>query len=438
MAKQPNILLFVIHDLGTRLGCYEVPSVKTPHLDRLAREGVLFENHFTPSPYCSPSRGSLISGQYPHVNGLMGLVNLGWDWKSGNRTIAQHLGEAGYETYLFGLQHEAQDVKRLGFDHVSDQTLSRRCKKVAPLVADFLKQQSTSAEKPFYARVGFSEAHRDYASYEKQDPATVTLPPFLKDTPGAREDMAMCDGSIMEMDESIGLILEALQASGQADNTLVIFTVDHGLAFPGAKGTLYDAGLRVALLARWPGGIQAGQRVTHLTSHVDLLPTLAEIAGAPPPEGIQGRSFAPLFAGASMSHREFIFAEKNTTYGDVKRCLRTRSYKYIINYDEGPSLHLASDIEMSLTRRDLGDAHLKPRAKTELYDLKTDPLERNNLSGQAQYQDTEANMANRLAQYQQQTNDPILHGPLQRPAEEAPLMKKVRDRVSRVRAERGW
>ena len=144
--QRPNVLMIVVHDLGTRLGCYGYDSVVSPHLDALAADGVRFEKNFCTAPYCSPSRGAIITGKYPHVNGLMHNVNLGWNWDPANTTLAKALGGSGYETFLLGYQHEARPdrLKDLGFQDVSDMAKGHRCASVAPRVADFLKNARES------------------------------------------------------------------------------------------------------------------------------------------------------------------------------------------------------------------------------------------------------------------------------------------------------
>ena len=434
MSQRPNILLIITHDLGTHLGCYGGASVQTPALDALASEGVRFENHFCTAPYCSPSRGAIFTGRYPHSNGLMGLVNLGWDLPEPSATLAQMLAGSGYATFLFGLQHEVRDAERLRsyFHHVSDRSTGVSCDTVAPQVVDFLETRDKAHGRPFYARVGFSEVHRPYERYDPDDPDSVTVPPYLEHTPGARQDIAMFQGSVRRMDGAVGRILDALDRSGLRENTMVIFTTDHGIAFPRAKATLYDPGLRTSLIIHRPDGIAQGRTMREMVSNIDLLPSLLDAAGVPAPDHIQGRSFWELLNGNPYTPNEQIFAEKNTTPDDVKRCIRTTRHKYIRNYDEGPMLQLPTDIEASLTRRDMGDDHLSPRPPVELYDLEADPLEMNNLAGQAEMQKIEQDLAGRLTRVLDETDDPILQGAIPRPPDEAELLRRARERVKRA------
>ena len=436
---RPNILLIMVHDLGAHLGCYGVPGVPSPRLDHFACEGVRFGQQFCSAAFCSPSRGAILTGKYPHANGLMGLVNLGWDLPAANVTLDQALGRAGYETYLFGLQHEVKDVERLStlFDHVSDRTAGSACETVADQVTDFLGQARGDACPPFYARIGFSEVHRPYERYPAAAADSVTVPAHLQDTPGARQDLAMFHGAVGAMDTAVGRILDALEAAGRRDNTLVIFTTDHGIAFPGAKATLYDAGLRTALLMRWPTGFVGGRTCDAMLSNTDLLPTVLQAVDASVPDGVMGHSFWPLLTETPYTPHERIFAEKSTQPDDLKRAVRTRRHKYIRNFDPGPVLALPTDIEISLTRRDMGDTHLAPRPPVELYDLAADPLERDNLAGRPEHADIERALAAELGRFLSDTADPVVAGTIERPPEEAEIVARNQERVRRIRQERG-
>ena len=287
--------------------------------------------------------------------------------------------------------------------------------------------------RPFYARVGFSEVHRPYERYSADDPESVTVPPYLCDTPGARRDVAMFHGSIRFMDQHIGNILDALGRSGLSKSTIVVFTTDHGVAFPRAKATLYDPGLRTALIVRWPEGVAGGRTVRELVSNIDLLPSLSDAVETPTPTDVQGRSFWNLLCGGAYTPNQEIYAEKNTSFNDIKRCTRTDRFKYIRNYDKGPLLGLPTDIEASLTRRDMGDDHLAPRPPVEFYDLEKDPLEMDNLAGRPGTREIENDLASRLDRFLVETNDPVLHGPIPRPPEEAEIVRRILRSVKRAK-----
>ena len=437
---RPNVLMIVVHDLGTYLGCYGNASVCSARLDGLAAEGVRFTRNFAAAPFCSPSRASIVTGRWPHCHGLMGLVNLGWDLPEAAVTDARRFAAAGYETFLFGLQHEVKDVARLGFEHAGP-TGSRRCEAVAAAVVEHLRGRG-AGDRPFYARVGFVEVHRLGSSWDEYlpdgpDPAEVDVPPYLADTPGARRDLAGLGGAVRRMDAAVGTILDALAESGLADDTLVVFTTDHGPPLPRAKATLYDAGLNTALLMRWPTALPGGRVLNEMISNIDLLPTLLDAAGVDAPADVQGRSFLPLLRGGAFEGDDAVFAEKNTSPADVKRCIRTERWKYIRNLDEGPALLLPLDVETGAVRRDMGDAHLAPRPPVELYDLAADPLEQNNLAGGPAAADIERDLSARLEEWMRRTGDPALAGPIRRPPAEAELFRRACDHHGIAPAVRG-
>ena len=271
----PNIVIVITHDTGRHLGTYG-RRVATPSLDRLAAEGVLFEQAFCPAPQCSPSRASLLTGLMPHRHGLIGLAHRGFRLHPDalQRTLPRLLGDAGYRTHLFGFQHEAADPHELGYQQVVQPppTGSRPhlCRDVAPAAAEIL---ASRPKEPFFAMVGFEETHRPF---EPTDTSLddIQVLDFLPDTPVVRRDIADLEEAVRQADAAIGQLLTALDRSGLADRTLFIYTTDHGIAFPGAKGTLFDPGIEIGLVARGPGGFSGGRRLPGLASNVDLFPTI--------------------------------------------------------------------------------------------------------------------------------------------------------------------
>lgn len=427
-STQPNIILITAHDLGTHLGCYGWdPAISTPSLDRLSEQGVRFTNHFCTAPYCSPSRGAMLTGRYPHVNGLMGLVNLGWEIPEDNPFLPKALGQAGCQTSLFGFQHVTTDPTRLGYHHIVQEG-GHSCQNVCPRVVEAIEQ--VDRETPFFYEIGFSEVHRPFGNLERLHTGeeNVIPLPFLEDTPGHRLDLAAFYEHLRRLDTSVGTILDALDRQGLRNNTLVIFTTDHGIAFPRAKATLYDAGIRTALLLRWPDGFNGGRTISSMWSNVDLFATVAEIADAPVDTPINGRSYVAALRETDDAGRAHIFAEKNTTIGDAKRCVRSAHHKLIKNFDEGPLLALPTDIEVTATRRDMGEAHTRPRPPIELYDLDEDPLEQHNLAGLEDYRVIERTLDAELNRVMEETSDPLLLGPVPRPTGEASIMEDIRSK----------
>ncbi|HID29629.1 MAG TPA: sulfatase, partial [Desulfobacterales bacterium] len=250
----PNILYIICHDLGQQLSCYGDQSVTSPNLDRLAEEGVRFENYFCAATPCSPSRGCIMTGRYAHNNGLTGLVNAGWDMPERETTIVDYLNEAGYNTYQIGFQHERRDPLKNRYKHSESDIAG--CEVVADRVAEFLRAAAVK-EQPFYLNTGFSEVHLpfDRKEYVPDNPDDVYVPSYLPDNKYVRQELANFHGSIKFMDEAVGKIVRALNESQLGKNTVVIFTTDHGMAFPRAKSTLYDSGIKTALIMKFPEGM---------------------------------------------------------------------------------------------------------------------------------------------------------------------------------------
>lgn len=420
MASQPNVLVITCHDLGRQLGCYGA-DVETPAIDRLAAAGARFERSFAAAPQCSPSRGAMSTGRYPHRNGLMGLVHRGWDLDPDERTMPAYCADAGYETYLFGLQHEATDPARLGYEHVHDES------RAAPAVSTAFADAVETLEPPWFAGVGFFETHRPFGNdvHEPPDPATIDLPGFLPDEPGIREDLAEMIADVRLVDDAVDRILGALEAAGRAEDTLVLFAADHGIAFPRAKSTCLDGGIEIPLLARHPGLVEPDTTVEQLVSNVDVLPTILELIGEPIPEDLDGRSFRPALEGDQTDPRSHVFAEQTWhVRPSPTRAVRTDRYKYIQNY----MTHLPRAGKED--RRD---------PEEELYDLRADPHERSNLLSDEPFtrrgqeppavdleptvEEVYRSLRHRLQEWMRRTEDPIAAGVL-------PLSNHDRDRFA--------
>lgn len=414
MSKAPNLLFIITHDLGRHLGCYGNNSINTSNINNLAEDGVVFDNYFTTSPLCSPSRGSIVTGKYPHCHGLIGLAHLGWGLNDGEKTMAHYFKDAGYSTHLFGMQHETHNPVELGYDTVQHKRVL--CQDVVPLVNDFLRHKAYNGDnnKPFFAMVGFEETHRPYPKelYEYDNPDEVEVPPYLPDNHLVREDIAQFHGSIRKMDRYVGEILDTLEELRLKDNTIIVFTTDHGIAFPRAKSTLYDTGIGTALIISWKKALQGGRKCSELLCSIDLLPTLLELAGIVTNNEIQGKSFASWLKNYEFTGREEIFAEKSwhDSY-DPMRCIRTNKYKYIRNFLPGPLLVFPGDIAESLSRKTLGDHPISTaRPEEELYDLAKDPDELCNLAGRPEYEEVRLQLKEKLRNWMEQTEDPLLKG----------------------------
>ncbi|BBX64726.1 sulfatase [Mycobacterium saskatchewanense] len=411
--RKDNVLIVHWHDVGRYLGAYGHPDVSSPHLDRLAAEGVLFTRAHATAPLCSPSRGSLFTGRYPQTNGLLGLAHHGWEYRSGVRTLPQILSESGWYAALFGMQHETSYPKRLGFDEFD--VSNSYCDYVVDKAADWLRDSSENlAGQPFLLTAGFFETHRPYPRdrYEPAESAGVELPDYLPDTPEVRDDVADFYGAIAAADAATGRLLDALAATGLDEGTWVVFFTDHGPAFPRAKSTLYEAGTGIGMIIRPPTRRRVAPRVyDELFSGVDLVPTLLDLLGVRVPPDVDGVSHArALWAPQPTPIRDHVYAGK--TYHDSYdpiRAIRTKDYSYIENYARRPLLDLPLDIEESPSGMAVAPFIGDPRPDRELYDLRADPTETTNLlaDGDSDADAIAADLAVRLHEWRQRTGDVI-------------------------------
>jgi arylsulfatase A-like enzyme len=431
---RPNILYLHSHDTGRYIQPYG-HQVPTPNIQRLADQGLLFREAFSAASSCSGSRAALLTGQVPHSNGMIGLAHRGFRLDDPSRHLVNTLRGAGYWTALVGEQHVSEDPEELGYDLVVDGDTSHVAT-VAPAAVEVIRE--LSPQQPFFLSVGFFETHREYFEPTSVRDALYSQPPEnLPDTPQTRHDMAAFKASARHLDQGVGAVLNALDEREIADETLVILTTDHGLAFPGAKATLYDRGLGVLLIMRGPGGFHGGRVSDALISQIDLFPTICEIAGAAVPAWAQGRSMLPLLRRGVSEINEQVFAE--ITYHvayEPQRAVRTKRWKYIrrfgerrlpvlANVDDGPSKDLL--VEAGWAER--------PLPREELHDLVFDPAESHDLAPDPTYADVLDDMRERLESWMRDTEDPLMLGdvpapegaivndPDQRSAAEAPALE---------------
>jgi arylsulfatase A-like enzyme len=422
--RRPNILYIHSHDTGRYVQPYG-HAIPTPNVQRLAEQGVLFRQAFSAAPTCSPSRAGLLTGQCAHSSGMLGLAHRGFSLRDYSQHLVHTLREAGYYSALVGIQHIAQDPAVIGYDRVI-QPVNNYVKGVrgtvctvenaAPAAVDFL---SSGPSQPFFLSVGYYETHTEFHPPGPAEDPRYTLPPHaLPDTPETRQDMAAFKATARVLDQGIGAVLDALDANGLADDTLVICTTDHGIGLPGMKCHLTDHGIGVMLTMRGPGGFSGGQVCDGMVSHVDIFPTLCEVLEIAPPPWLQGRSMMPLIRGEVEQINEEVFAE--VTYHaayEPQRAVRTHRWKYIRRYDDRhrPVLTNCDDLpskEMWLSHG-WRERHVPPE---ELYDLIFDPNESHNLAGDPAFAEVLGEMRGRLDRWMQATDDPLLRGPVPAPS----------------------
>lgn len=404
----PNIVFLISDDHSVPdLGCYGNPHVRTPRLDRLASEGMRFTNAFVTSPQCSPNRSAIFTGCTPHTINTSRLHTPMPPWET---TVLDLLQQRGYFTGIFRKHHQGQGFQqKLDFYGGND----------APFTAFVDK---LPAGRPFFLQFGSTDPHRPYAAgavTPAHDPQKVTVPPYLPDDPAVRKDLALYYDEIARFDTECGALLDLLRERGLLENTLVIVTGDNGLPFPRAKGTLYDPGIQVPMIAWWPGKIAPGAVRDELMSHVDLTPTWLEAAGIAPPAKMQGRSFLPLLRGQSYTPRQAIYCERNwhDTY-DPMRCVRTANFKLIFNARPELGYRPSWDLEDSPSwaaiqrwarRGGLSQQQTRllesSRPALEFYDLRNDRAEFDNAIDRNELQAEVLRHRDLLSQWMHETYD---------------------------------
>lgn len=425
-AQQPlNILLITADDLGDQLGCYGDTVAKTPYLDRLATEGTRFTRAYVTQASCSPSRSSILTGLYPHQNGQLGLVNFNYSIHPGTPNVFGLLKKAGYRTGILGKLHVAPEDE-FPFDTKElDPGPTREPDWVEKHAAEFF---NAPGDAPFFLMLNLLDPHRPFVRQVESSPAHPLGPedvqpfPFAPaDTPAIREAIADFYNCVLRIDDIMGRVLEALRASGKAENTLVIFVSDHGPPFTRAKATCYEAGVRVPFIVHWPGA-PAGQTSDALISTIDLMPTLLDAAGAPAPQGLPGKSLGPLLRGEKTEWRDSILTEYTAhgrNYYFPRRAVSDVRYQLIENLTPGRA-NLTVEIDgspiwkayrngepISDEARKMIEQAVNPPA-FELYDLERDPHEAHNLADDPAAAETLRRMQAELLAWRKRTDDPAL------------------------------
>jgi N-sulfoglucosamine sulfohydrolase len=413
--RPPNILYVHSHDTGRVVQPYGF-QVPTPNIQMLADQGVLFRQAFCAAPTCSGSRASLLTGLYCHNNGMEGLAHRGWELNDYGQHWVHTLRGAGYHSILVGEQHISKDPAVIGYDEIV-KVETNKAGDVAPLTIDALRAARNTG-KPWFMSVGFFETHRDFAAPTSVRDTLYSLPPGnLPDDPATRRDMAEFKASVRSLDQGIGAVLHALHDLHLVDDTLVICTTDHGVAFPGSKGTLTDRGTGVMMIMRGPGAFGGGKVIDQPVTHLDVYPTLCDVAGVDHPDWLQGKSLLPLLRREVETLHEATFAEMtyHAAY-EPQRSARTERWKYIRRFDDYPGPVLANCDDSASKEIWLAAGWADRRVPREqLYDLVLDPNEQNNLAADPVAREALEAMRARLDAWMRETDDPLLDGPVEPP-----------------------
>ncbi len=415
----PNIVLIIADDVSWNdFGCYGNEVVKTPNIDRLAREGLRFDNVYVTASSCSPSRCSIISGKYPHSNGAAELhtplpgteIPFPLLLRQNNYYTAQagkwHMGEDTYRAF------DRNTDKKFGFDNGDGgQNYWVSCLKERP------------KNKPFFFWLASYDAHRSWGAdtfHITHNPQEVTVPVYYADTPETREDIASYYNEIARFDYYVGKVRNELEEQGVIDNTVIIVMADNGRPFPRDKTRVYDSGMKTPFIVFWPEGItHRGASSSSLISAVDIAPAILDIAGIKPPEEYQGISFLPVIKNPLAEMRNVVFSEHNWhDYEAHERMARTKDFLYVYNARPklancGPADVKRSPSQAALEQvRDQGklthaqtDIFITPRPCEELFDVRTDPLQLLNLASIPEYQEELKKMRVLLKNWQFNTGD---------------------------------
>ncbi len=427
---RPNILLCIADDWAFgHAGVYGDKVVQTPTFDRVARQGVLFTHAFSAAPSCTPSRAAILTGQAPHR--LEEGGNL-WGFLPKKFPVYPELLEAA--GYVAGFTRKGWGP--------GDFKAGGRARNPAGAsfknFAEFLK--TVPADRPFCFWFGSTDPHRPYEKGSGlkagMNPKDVVAPPFWPDTPEVRSDILDYYFEVQRFDREVGEVLSQLESAGKAENTLVVITADNGWPFPRAKANLYDAGTRQALAVRWPARIKPGRTTDDFINLADLAPTFLEAAGLKPRPEMTGRSILGLATGAGKpGQRDKVFVERerhaNVRRGDLSypaRAVRTREFLYIRNLR--PDRWPAGDPEIYHSVGPFGDCDDSPtkrfilahrnekeyetyfrlcfdkRPAEELYDLRRDPHQLNNVAGQTSYAAAKQKLRETLERWMKDTGDP--------------------------------
>ena len=438
-SNQPNVILFVADDHGTdAIGAYGNPVIKTPNLDQLAAEGVKFTNAYCTSASCAASRSVILSGKFGHATGSYGHVHdyhhfSTYDTETSLPIIME---KAGYETARIGKYHVAPE-KVYHFNQVLEAD-PRNTVEMADACADVLK-----SDKPFFLYFCTDDPHRGQPFEPEQwdtpnnfgnktegykgvetityKPEDVLVPSFLPDTKQTREEIAQYYQSISRIDQGFGKLMKMLQDTGKADNTIVIYISDNGMAFPGAKTTVYEPGIKLPCIIKDPLKNIKGATNNAMISWVDLTPTILDMAKIDYKKAdFHGKSFNSILEKTNPKGWDEVYASHTfheiTMYYPM-RVVRNKNYKLIWNIAWRLEYPFASDLWASSTwqsiyRNDIenfGPRKVQDflfRAEFELYDLKKDPDELNNLATNKEFKETLESMKTKLKKFQKDTSDP--------------------------------
>ena len=418
--SKPNIIVFLADDAGMDFGCYGNSTIKTPNIDRLASQGLRFEKAFLTSPQSSPSRTSMMTGQFAHT---IGTEDLHDPINDTTQMLPYYLNQAGYTTAFMLKSHWGINGDKQFSEIIHGEYLPNQGNLTSETYKNYNEFLDRNQDKPFFLWIGFIDPHRPYnreVCPQVNDPEKIDVPPFLINDSDTKRDLADYYDEISRMDSDIGIMMSELEKRGLTDNTIIIFLSDNGRPFPRCKGTLYDAGIQTPLIIVWDGHIRPNSVHTNgLISSIDLAPTILDIAGITSPNEYYGKSFKNILYNPEARGRDYIFAERNWHDTDeFIRCIRTENLKLIYNayytLPHGTPIDLATSPSWYSIKNAQHDGTLtesqnnillSPRPMVEIYDLNDDPYELHNVADKSEYLEEGKKLAKLLNEWREETND---------------------------------
>ena len=434
-AEKTNILLFTADDLHAEsLGAYGgMPTDLTPNLNAFAAEGLKFNRAHVNVAICAPCRAVIATGRYSHRSGAMGFMPA----RENVPDLVNTLQAGGYLAGILGKVGHSSPKKSMNWDYAFDQRDlgNGRNPEIYYQRSKTFLALSKKERKPFYFMVNSHDPHRPYCNPEKltkgaampsrtYKPSDVTVPGFLPDLPGVREELAHYLNSTRRLDDTFGKVMQALNESGMAENTLVIFISDNGIAVPFAKCNAWFHSSRTPCLVRWPKVITPNtNNDTDFVSVVDFFPTFLAASGVQGPNGLDGQSFLPLLKGEKQSDRDVVYTQIDSKAGGDSvpmRAIQNGRYGYIYNpfsdqkhwyrnNNEGKTMaamQAAAESNQAIADR---IKLFRYRVPEEFYDLLNDPDCLNNLIDEAKHASTIASMQEQLMKQMKKTDDPMLN-----------------------------
>jgi len=436
---RPNVLIITVDDMSCdsvgAFGC-RVPGT-TPNIDRLASEGTRFAHAHVQVANCVPSRNVMQTGRYPHCSGVEGFYQVEYD----GPILPELMKQNGYLTAIKGKVSHSTPYHPYEWDLVLEPAEGAKAQRSSEAFRQLTQQAidaGAEADKPFYLLMNVTDPHKPFYGVDGRgnkvdDPNVpsriyseddIVVPGFLPDLPKVRTEVALYYSSVRRADDCVGAILGALEESGQADNTVVMFLSDHGMPFPFAKTSLYHHSTHTPWIVRWPDRVEADTTVDdQMISAVDFMPTVLDFAGIDHPEDLDGQSFLPILLGERQDGRDMIFKDYNENAGAGRHPMRgvdTRKFGYLFNpWSDGERkfktattgtatyrkmVELAPTDEAIAARLDL----FNHRVREEFYDYENDPDALHNLIHDPRYQDEIDRLRKAMEDWMVRTNDHCL------------------------------